>query len=739
MKYTRNIIVLFILFISLPEILYAQNLSVSGKLLINRQTNSDVKILLFQKNNKIDSTYSNENGFFEINIPYNSIYTLRFEKFGQVPKTILLDTKISVEMAKKEFSVDLFLNFENAPVGLDLSTLKDAMAKISYSGNSKRFIYNENFFMPKKEYDKLLQTKINQQKEKISTIQQEIRNLSPEARKSLGIDIKEYELKRKISYLKLKTQNQYYRAQKESKMLVKKAQLRAKEILLASTDSVKRKNVKDTSSIAQQRENLQNQKYILEIERLNAKTHTDSLLIFKREAEIAKKEGELNNKEILIKKQREVVVLQKDKLKSRNQLLFLLAVILFLVTGGLIYIFRLNRRVLSLNQELWRTNDLLEHHSIALSETKNAVVIVDLNMTIVWNNKAFFKILGNKGIIEPQKNLGEIINLDLFELANRNDKKEEIIKLDEENDIWFQISISKIKLKNYEEQYIVILTNVSDLEKARIEIENQEDILRKQNKKITDSIRYAKRIQNSILITESKISPKLEPFIVFHPKDIVSGDFYFYKQLSENKFVIAAADCTGHGVPGAFISLASYEKMEQILYNSNIKTPADLLVELDGVLTQFLTQGDSGSDDGLEIALCFVEKKENKWHINFSGAGLPLLYFDFADNSLKEIKGQSIGIAGDKKYYVDKTYKNNEIIIENDIRIYLYSDGMVDQRNKEGKRLGTKKFLNILNNLAKKSTEKQKNEIENIIFAMNESSEQRDDITLISIKLVLDE
>ncbi|MBK7265497.1 MAG: response regulator [Ignavibacteriales bacterium] len=178
--------------------------------------------------------------------------------------------------------------------------------------------------------------------------------------------------------------------------------------------------------------------------------------------------------------------------------------------------------------------------------------------------------------------------------------------------------------------------NQLELMGARARLERQNDALLERNKYITDSINYAKRIQTAILpdnIRFTKLFPK--SFLIYHPKDIVSGDFYWFGEVG-NKQVLAVVDCTGHGVPGAFMSLIGNTLLNEIVHAKRVIEPGEILQALDhGIITELNKESNSDAIDGMDIALCVINKETNT--LKYAAANRPLFYFTQAGFS--EIKG----------------------------------------------------------------------------------------------------
>jgi serine phosphatase RsbU (regulator of sigma subunit) len=154
-------------------------------------------------------------------------------------------------------------------------------------------------------------------------------------------------------------------------------------------------------------------------------------------------------------------------------------------------------------------------------------------------------------------------------------------------------------------------------------LKSKNEIIEEKNKNITDSINYAKRLQNAILPTEASVNAILpEYFILYQPKDIVSGDFYWVSEHG-SKVVIAAVDCTGHGVPGALLSIVGHNALQQTVMEQNILEPAEVLTTMDGLIRKMLHQDGSGMiKDGMDMALCVYDKVSSV--LNYCGANNPL-------------------------------------------------------------------------------------------------------------------
>ncbi len=260
--------------------------------------------------------------------------------------------------------------------------------------------------------------------------------------------------------------------------------------------------------------------------------------------------------------------------------------------------------------------------------------------------------------------------------------------------------------------------------------------LKDKNKKITDSINYAKRIQQSILPQENEIQ-KLLPhsFVFYQPRDIVSGDFYWFSEL-EDKIIIAAVDCTGHGVPGAFMSLIGNTLLNGIINEKRIVDPSSILSLLHSEVLKALRQqeGDNQSQDGMEMSLCVIDNK--KKIIEFAGAMTPIYVvndniLDVVQPDSKEIGGINSVVRKNKKI----EFTTTQIPIQKNMCVYMFTDGYMDQfGGKENKKFNTLNFKSLLLNIQEMDMNKQKQAIELAMKDWKGNYRQIDDMLVIGIK-----
>jgi serine phosphatase RsbU (regulator of sigma subunit) len=252
-----------------------------------------------------------------------------------------------------------------------------------------------------------------------------------------------------------------------------------------------------------------------------------------------------------------------------------------------------------------------------------------------------------------------------------------------------------------------------------------------QNKNLTVSINYAERIQTAMFPSNCVLSPLLfEYFILFKPLDIVSGDFYWFKKTN-NSIYIAAADCTGHGVPGAFMSVLGLSYLNELVNNTAEIKANEVLTKLRDHIIKTLHQKNNSKSarDGMEMALFILDLEKNI--MQFSGARRPL--YLIRDKQLNEHAGDKmpLGIYDDGR----NTFTNNEFEFKKNDIVYLFSDGYVDQiGGPDKKTFKTKKFKDLLLNNCHLPMNMQKKVLETAFEEWRSGTEQIDDILVIGIR-----
>lgn len=280
------------------------------------------------------------------------------------------------------------------------------------------------------------------------------------------------------------------------------------------------------------------------------------------------------------------------------------------------------------------------------------------------------------------------------------------------------------KKANYKlkEQNSIIQNKNEVINQAYLQIEEK-------NKEILDSIRYAKRIQSAILPSKSQMKTLLpENFVFYRPKDVVAGDFYWLEE-KDNKILFATADCTGHGVPGAMVSVVCHNALKRTVREYGLTDPGEILNKTRDIVVEEFAKADEDVKDGMDIALCALQNNT----LEYAGAHNPLWLIRTDTTEIEEIKAdkQPIGLFDNPQPYT--THKIN--LNPGDL-IYIFSDGFADQFGGEkGKKFKTANFKRLLLSIQTQSMNEQLKLIHNAFETWKGDIEQLDDVCVIGIRV----
>jgi serine phosphatase RsbU (regulator of sigma subunit) len=322
-----------------------------------------------------------------------------------------------------------------------------------------------------------------------------------------------------------------------------------------------------------------------------------------------------------------------------------------------------------------------------------------------------------------------------------NEKQEKEIEILKQKD-----EIQSLKVKSQSEKIkrsnviiysvagilLVVLLMSFFIYKAYKQIQKTNSELAEKKKEIQDSINYAKNIQEAMLPDVSLLKEHFdEGFGLYLPKDIVSGDFYWFNELNDAVY-FAAADCTGHGVPGAFMSMIGIDKLNQSLIDNKIESPSGILASLNSSIKKALKQKDdsSASKDGMDIALCSYNKKTRT--LNYAGANRPLWLL--RGSEIIEYKATKASIAGYTSY--NQVYLGHEIKVEIDDVIFIFTDGFADQfGGPYKKKYMSKQLKQTLIDVRHLPMQKQELKLDELFNAWRGNLEQVDDILVLGFKV----
>jgi PAS domain S-box-containing protein len=487
------------------------------------------------------------------------------------------------------------------------------------------------------------------------------------------------------------------------------------------------------------------------IEEQNQKLAEQKVQTQKQMEILEKQNQEIEERQKQIKKQRIEIASQTGIIRTQKNALLIFSVLLGFILILSFFLFRSYRTQKRQNKilanqkneielqavQLEQVNKELEKLSIVASETSNAVAILRPNGKYEWVNAGFTRMYGYT--LQLLRNeVGE----DIFTASNHPQIKEivdrciesqspvsyesQVITRDNKTR-WSQTTISPtVNNQDMVDRLVLIDTDITEVKEAEAEIA-------KQNKKITDSIVYAQRIQKAVLTPREIIASYIpEHFIMFRPRDIVSGDFYWAAEKG-SKLIITAADCTGHGVPGAFMSMLGITFLNQIIAENKWHdiSASFILDELrEKVKTSLRQTGKSGeAKDGMDMALCIIDKDE--MHLEFAGAQNPLIFI--RNGKTERIKGDDmpIGIS-----YGEEKFQNHHLDLLPEDRLYIFSDGYADQfGEKTRKKFFSKRMRMMFEKYHQKPFDEQLEIYEKTFDKWRGKLDQMDDVLVMGLKI----
>lgn len=532
---------------------------------------------------------------------------------------------------------------------------------------------------------------------------------------------------------------------------------------------------KQEALIGKQQKDIEESQKLLDEQ--NAKVEERNKILQEQEAKIEEHKKLIANQENTLISQKGTINSQKGWIIAMAAVILLVLILTFLIFRSLrqnrkmnkelevknVAILQKTQEVESQAEELRAINEELEKLSIVASETDNAVVIMNEKGDFEWVNDGFTRLYGftfAEMISKFGKNIKATHNTRDFDQKVDdciNNKKtviyENHLKTKDGKDIWVQTTMTPIlDIDGSINKLVAIDTDINRIKEAEHEIQQknseltaqrdelaqQKEHIEEQNTHIRSSINYGKTIQSAILPAAKDMQTCFKNyFILYKPKDIVSGDFYWFARVKENdKFVsfYAAVDCTGHGVPGAFMSMIGSRLLNEIVTEKRVTSPKEILTKLNEKIIKALRQKETDNRDGMDMCFVRVDKTESGSQITFTGAKRDLFFYK-KEHEIERIKGDRKSIGGILEYRTKPMYYTNQIVkLQKGDTIYLTTDGYIDQNNPARKRYGTTKFISFLETIKDQKLEDQKKNLDNELLRWQDGEEQRDDITVIALK-----
>ena len=510
----------------------------------------------------------------------------------------------------------------------------------------------------------------------------------------------------------LREKEQALKVQQQQLELIKKE----KDLQAQTLENQRLEQQRAVQALALAQQQLEAEKRNKAISDLQKQKEIQDLAFKQKELEEQKQKEAFKLLETEKKAKEQEIKAQEEKLKDEAKLrqytnyIFLLVAIVAAIVGYAYYSQqKANRRlkeqqeeIKQKNEELMTTEEELRQNMEELQTTQEAMAQRQKDLEVA--NK---KMASNEQVLRKS-----------YQKLKEN---ETLIREQNESLILSQAELRK---------------SMEELQNSRTIVEEQKRELELQNLRTTQSIQYALTIQNAILPTPSQqaaIFP--ESFIIYKPKDIVSGDFYWFSKHG-NKNIVAVLDCTGHGVPGAFMSLIGNTLLNEAINQLDIYDPALILNHLHKGVRKRLNQDEGANNDGMDVGVCLLEPAADGT-VTFTYAGAKHKIFVFTSGTIQELRSGRKSIGGWQHADEDtqKEFFNQVMPLAKGDMIYLFTDGYIDQASADRVRFGTPKLKDLLTNIQGKYILEQKNILVEALKQHQTTAEQRDDITFIGIRV----
>lgn len=375
---------------------------------------------------------------------------------------------------------------------------------------------------------------------------------------------------------------------------------------------------------------------------------------------------------------------------------------------------------------------------MAMENMPGAMIVVDPNMKIAAVNSKYKEFYGDPdGIVRPGSSMVDVLKSEfsrgilkgsgdkdaIFEERVKSFKPDELVTFEDITQDGRYLQLSRVPAPN--DHTVTVAVDITERKRSEQIIANAMTL-------INESIQYASRIQRSVLPTAEELGDAFEDhMVIWEPKDIVGGDIYLYRKC-ESGILIMLLDCTGHGVPGAFMTMIATGAFDQALLENPKGSPADLLKRTNQIVKNILSQTgkDGESDDGFECGICLIASDSQS--ITFAGARFELWVVD--SQEIKSIKGDKAGI-GYRRTDINRAFTNHTLTASAEASYYMSSDGIIDQIGGP-KRIsfGKKRLKQLILDYSRMSMNVQATHIIRAFEEYQHTEERRDDVTLIGFK-----
>ena len=434
------------------------------------------------------------------------------------------------------------------------------------------------------------------------------------------------------------------------------------------------------------------------------------------------------------------------------------------------------------NTQLEAQNEKLRQMSFVATRSTNSVIIMDKDGNIQWTNDSFKNIYGcsfDEFVYMHGRNYFESYlsfdkkNQELIQLARQSSQNVtyETCHRFYDSVNWVQASLDTVfddngnlcnwiltetditMLKRAQEEGARQATQLTEafmqLQENQLQIEMQKEQLfiknselekgykkiEVQNNAITNSLQYAQQMQQSILPLDESINQYFEHFAIYMPKDIVSGDFYWFEPLPDGSLIYVVADCTGHGVPGAFMSLIGYNLLNEIIIIQGITQPKQIFESLSQGLINVLKQERNQNYDGMEVRLCRFVPEDDHYNVIFCGTGSSIFYDNSKTDEMERIKGVHRHLGLNDETVVNNDFEEHQFVFNREDKLFMITDGLVDQNNPQRKRFGTERFMKFVTDYRSQPIEEIGQSLKTLLDEFMDGQPQRDDITVVGLEI----
>lgn len=372
-----------------------------------------------------------------------------------------------------------------------------------------------------------------------------------------------------------------------------------------------------------------------------------------------------------------------------------------------------------------------------LDHVKSIVLLVNTNGQIEYVNPHFIETLGYSRQEASNAVYNQIANnelqllkrkIHLFALRGTTSEYQFNHVFNNKHGVkkWIQCHLSRID----NNQILLTGSDITQQKLNELALLDKHRKLQGHNKQLVESLDYAKNLQHAILPDlTGKVNNRHESMVFYRPKDKVSGDFYWTGE-NEHGTYVAAIDCTGHGIPGAMLTVMANTMLREVVLNQKLKSPAQILTALDGMLAQSFAKGDGkvGANDGFDIAL--IRLQDNQ--LTYAGAFRPLIFI--RNGELSEIQGDRYPIGF---FFKSKVFHEHLIEFKKHDRFYLFSDGYTDQFGGErDKKFTKRKFKELLSSMNNIPMNEQGGFLSYAFSNWKQQHEQTDDVLVIGLEIM---